>query len=149
MGDRFRTHGMSSRGGGIYKIWNGIVERCENTKHPAFATYGGRGIRICEQWRHDFAAFLAHVGPRPSPKHSIDRINGNGNYEPGNVRWATSKEQNNNRRDVRLFAFEGQTASIAEWARRIGGCYQRIYHRIVRKGEPVDHVLDEERRPRP
>lgn len=81
-----------------YGIWAGIIKRCENRNNHAYPRYGGRGIGICAEWRHDFPAFLAHVGPRPSPVHSVDRINNDGNYEPGNVRWATPTDQARNRR---------------------------------------------------
>lgn len=81
-----------------YGVWNSIVQRCTNPRHQAFADYGGRGISVCAEWRYDFVAFFNHVGPRPSPVHSIDRVNNNGNYEPGNVRWATAVEQAHNRR---------------------------------------------------
>jgi hypothetical protein len=143
IGNALRTHGRSKRGGGEYKIWCCIIERCENTEHPGYRNYGGRGIRMCERWRHDFPAFLADVGPRPSPQHSIDRINGDGDYKPGNVRWATSKQQNRNRRDVRLFTFENHTACMTEWSERLGVPYQRLYNRLVRKGEPAAQVLAE------
>ena len=81
-----------------YRIWRHIKTRCLNPNMPGFKYWGGRGISICEEWRDDYAAFLAHVGRRPSPKHSIDRINNDGHYEPGNVRWATAIEQRHNRR---------------------------------------------------
>lgn len=72
--------------------------RCHRPSDPRFSYYGGRGISVCDRWREDFAAFFADMGPRPSSKHSIDRINNDGNYEPGNCRWATQKEQMNNTR---------------------------------------------------
>jgi hypothetical protein len=71
-----------------------MIARCYNPKHPKFRYYGGRGITICDEWRYDFAAFVAYIGPKPSRHYSIDRYpDNNGNYEPGNVRWATQKEQ--------------------------------------------------------
>lgn len=79
--------------------WSSMLQRCENPKNPNYPNYGGRGISVCERWRASFEAFLTDVGPRPSPKHSIDRHpNNDGNYEPGNVRWATISEQAWNKR---------------------------------------------------
>lgn len=89
-----------------FKLWCGIKDRCINSKSPRYPYYGGRGIRIHPTWENDFGTFLAAVGLRPSPTHSLDRINNNGDYAPGNVRWATSKEQVNNRRVVNTMQTE-------------------------------------------
>lgn len=98
--DRNTKHGHSPRGRRhpLYQIWAGMIARCENAKHISWPYYGARGIRVCDRWRNDFDAFLADVGPRPSPHHSIDRINPGGDYEPSNVRWATGHQQRVNRR---------------------------------------------------
>lgn len=89
-------HGMRSVP--EYHIWASMNQRCSLVTHKFFHRYGGRGIKVCDQWRLDFAQFYKDVGPRPSPKHSIDRYpNNDGNYEPGNVRWATPLEQARNR----------------------------------------------------
>lgn len=94
--NRFR-HGLPVNSK-LYKTWAAIKQRCLNAKNDAFADYGGRGITICKRWADDFAAFVADVGQPPSPRLTLDRVNNDGNYEPGNVRWATYKEQANNRR---------------------------------------------------
>lgn len=97
------THG--ARRTPEYEIWCSMIKRCENPNHHAYSRYGGRGISVHPEWRADFAAFLRDVGSRPSPDLSLDRIDNDGNYEPGNVRWATAKQQANNRRQ----AMKGQT----------------------------------------
>lgn len=81
-----------------YVAWCAMIQRCEYPKHDRWHRYGGRGITICAEWRNSYEAFLAHVGRRPTPSHSIDRYpNPDGNYEPGNVRWATRSEQAKNK----------------------------------------------------
>src|SRR5689334_34521 len=90
------THGHS--GTPEHRAWCGMKMRCYYRKWEGYPDYGGRGIRVCDEWLNDFPAFLTHIGPRPSSSHSLDRINSDGNYEPGNVRWAVPVEQMNNRR---------------------------------------------------
>lgn len=81
-----------------YKTWSGMIERCENSNNHKYPIYGGRGINVCARWRNDYSAFLADMGRKPSPSHSIDRIDVDGDYEPDNCRWATAKVQANNTR---------------------------------------------------
>jgi len=94
--------------------------RCSNPNSAMYKHYGARGISVCERWR-SFDNFLADMGQRPSPKHSIDRFpNNDGNYEPGNCHWATDIEQHRNRSDNVLVTFNGQTLTCAEWDERLG-----------------------------
>lgn len=99
---RNTKHGHSARGkeSSEHRSWRGMIERCENPRHVGFKYYGARGVKVCERWRKDFAAFLSDIGLKPSPIHSIDRYpDTNGNYEPTNCRWATPSEQRANQRE--------------------------------------------------
>lgn len=123
-----------------YIAWKNMRARCNNPNRPQAEDYGGRGITYAPEW-DDFEVFLAHVGPRPSSKHSIDRIDNNGNYEPGNVRWATSKEQNQNRRDNHYLTHNDETLVVSEWSRRTGIDHRRITRRITQLGWSVEKAL--------
>ena len=94
-----KTHGMS--GSREYSSWQSMINRCTNPNYQHYQHYGEKGIAVCEEWRASFEAFYLHIGPRPVG-YTLDRIDPSGNYEPGNVRWADSKEQSRNRRGVKL-----------------------------------------------
>lgn len=126
------THGL--RYDPIYSIWRGIYRRCFNPTHKSYAGYGGRGITICDEWRDDVQVFYDYVSRLPhygEKGYSIDRIDNNGNYEPGNVRWATLSEQGRNRRTSLMLTYKGKTQSIGDWADELqisyGALKQRIY----------------------
>ena len=97
-----------------YWSWVNLIRRCENVDEPSYRNYGGRGIRVCSRWRTSFRNFFADVGERPTPNHTIDRIDNNGDYEPSNCRWATPIEQARNRRGNVLVELSGQTMTISE-----------------------------------
>lgn len=112
------THGASRSPEHI--AWAGMIARCENARNHAFSRYGGRGITVDPTWRHSFEAFLADMGHKPTPEHSLDRIDVDGSYEPGNCRWATKKEQARNTRSNRRIQAFGETLTLAQWAERTG-----------------------------
>ena len=111
-------HGME--GTRVYNIWRSLKSRCYDKTDVSYASHGGRGITVCDSWKNDFAAFYADMGDPPSDQHSIDRRDNDGNYEPGNCRWATSKEQANNRRSNIMLTLDGTTRTAEEWSAIVG-----------------------------
>lgn len=123
-----------------YETWVQMQRRCYDPIFKSFADYGGRGITVCMEWRLDYLTFLRDMGRKPSPKHSLDRKNNEGNYEPGNCRWATSLEQKRNRRGVHKIEFQGQTKCLREWADIIGIPRHSLRLRLDRM--PIDQALN-------
>jgi hypothetical protein len=136
--ERLTTHGMArSR---IYRVWHMMRQRCNNPKSGAWETYGGRGIKVCEPWS-DFETFVHDMG-LPDAHMTLDRINPNGNYCKENCRWATRHEQANNRRTNRYITFNGETKTLAQWAKVTGltvFCLRARLHR----GWPTEQALTE------
>ena len=124
-----RTHGRSKSA--EYRIWAGMKKRCFDPKTRNFHRYGGRGISVCERWKSSFEAFILDMGPRPSGSHSIDRIDNNGNYEPGNCRWATDKEQANNTSTNVLLTINDATKPLSVWAEEFGLARSVVVSRLV------------------
>lgn len=125
-----------------HKIWLGMLARCENPNVKIFSLYGGQGISVCERW-HSFEHFLADMGPRPSPDHSLDRIDPHRNYEPSNVRWASPLQQANNKRNTRWVTYRGKVLSLCD-AVRAGGSvihYQAAANRIAH-GWTVEEAVE-------
>lgn len=100
-----------------YKAWDCMKQRCYSKSYRGNKNYRGRGIKVCDEWLHDFQAFYDYIGPRPSELHSLDRIDNNGNYEPGNVRWATLHQQHSNTRANKEIV--GVTKSSYGWLARL------------------------------
>jgi len=113
-----------------YRAWDKMIQRCCNPKSNSYLRYGARGIYVCEEWRRSFKSFLDHVGRKPTPEHSLDRIDNDGPYEPGNVRWSTRKEQCRNMRTNRFITIDGEQKTLAEWKERSGLSGPVILHRI-------------------
>lgn len=131
-----------------YRTWLHINSRCTNPKNPSWRLYGGRGITVCKEWANSFEAFYAFMGKRPSRNHSIDRLDPDGNYEPSNCRWATTKEQGRNKRtclDLRV-EHDGKALSLSEWVDETGLSYNTLYARIITKGWSADRALTQPQR---
>lgn len=139
--DVANVHGKS--GSRIYRIWQNMRRRCYNENFVSYPNYGMRGIEVCDEWRNDFLVFYDWAmanGYRDDL--TLDRINNDGPYSPENCRWATVKEQSNNKRDTLYFSCCGTTDTLANWARKVGVPYNRLYYllRCGRDGE-VEKIL--------
>lgn len=124
-----------------YNAWINIKARCYNINNPRYASYGGRGIKVCEKWKHSFDNFLTDMGERPSDKHSIDRIDNDGDYTPENCRWATMTRQQNNKKDNTYLTHNGMTLSLADWARKVGINQVTLSARLTKRGWSVEKAL--------
>lgn len=122
------THGMSKTR--LYAQWNTMLARCYRRSHVSYEQYGGRGIAVCDRWRGSFEAWLEDMGLPPGPGMEIDRIDTNGNYEPGNCRWATAAQNTRNRRVTPMFTHEGRTMALGAWAEECGVPYHVLKDRM-------------------
>lgn len=118
-----------------YHAWWDCIQRCYNPKHHGYGSYGGKGVRVCDEWKNSFGQFLSDLGRRPKG-HSLDRIDASGNYEPGNVRWADSKTQGRNKRNTKWVTHPttGQQIKAAELAEELGFTYQKLRAQMIEKG---------------
>lgn len=141
-GNKYTKHGLSDTP--EYAVWVGMLNRCRNPKVSCFKDYGDRGITVDQRWSDSFENFYADVGRRPSPEHSLERIENNGNYEPGNVCWATTLEQSNNKRNTRYVTYKGQRMALNDAVRAAGSVvhYEAAWTRITRCGWKVEHALE-------
>lgn len=126
----------------LYRIWAGMRSRCFNQNLGWYPRYGGRGITISLEW-DDFWRFVADMGPRPSPIHSLDRIDNNGNYCKENCRWATPQQQIENSRRVRFVEHRGEVLHIRAWARRLNVDHAKLLRTMRERGEAgaIDYLL--------
>jgi hypothetical protein len=133
-----KKHGM--RRSREYITWHNMIQRCTNPKTESYPSYGGRGICVCDRWLH-FENFYADMGPKPSPKHSIDRHpNNDGNYEPGNCRWALQPDQQRNKRSARWVTVNGRKMNLTDAAREAGIRLGTVWYRL-KVGWPVERAL--------
>lgn len=130
------THGASKTR--EYRIWQAMKNRCYNPRVTSYPNYGGRGVRVCARWLNDFEAFYADMGPCPQG-FSIDRINNDGDYEPGNCRWASRREQARNQRRNRVIEFQGKSQCLSAWANELGMDQSSLRERLERW--PLDRAL--------
>lgn len=119
----------------LRKVWERMRSRCENLTNPKYPIYGARGVKVCKRW-YRFDTFAKDVGRRPSPEHTLDRIDNDGDYKPSNVRWATAREQSNNTRTNVHVTIGGRTRTITEWADASGLTRTTIGQRIDRGWAP-------------
>ncbi len=125
--ERSTTHGLSRSS--TYRIWAKMIERCENRRSKTYSDYGARGIKVCDRWRESFENFLSDMGPR-SPGMTIERNDNDGDYCPENCRWATRKEQNNNKRNSRVLECNGKRQTVARWSEELGISSKTIFTRL-------------------
>ena len=112
----------------LWVIWHGMMQRCSNPNRKDYKYYGERGISVCDRWK-TLRNFTDDMGPRPTLKHSIDRVDNSGNYEPGNCRWATKTEQSNNSRSALQITARGKTQTLSAWARELGMSLSGLHRR--------------------
>jgi hypothetical protein len=137
--ERNHSHGMV--GSKEYRAWKHIKGRCHNPNDAAYANYGGRGIELFPAWREDFSAFYAAIGPAPSRSLTVERIDNDRGYEPGNVKWATRREQTRNtRRNIRV-SVAGQDMALTDACALLNKPYKRVQYLIAGRGMAPEHAL--------
>lgn len=133
-----KIHGL--RHSSEYYSWSAMRSRCSNPKNIRYKNYGGRGIKVCDEWLNDFVQYYKDMGPKPSPKHSIDRINNDGDYEPRNCRWATRNEQQRNTGQNVWLTYKGETKTQSEWSKELGMTRTTIRVKL-KKGQSAEEIL--------
>ena len=146
--DMLTTHGHNSDGKitSEYGSWHSMIDRCFNRNSISYKRYGGRGVSVCDEWKNSFQAFVNDMGNKPTDKHSLERENNNGNYEPNNCRWATKAEQQNNMSSNRMLTINGETLSISQWSKKTSIKPKTIYARVGRGWSSEDAVFKKVRK---
>lgn len=134
--ERNTTHGMSKTN--TYDRWVNLIARCHNKNSSGYHKYGAKDVQVCKRWRESFEAFLEDMGHPPTHKHTLDRINSRGNYEPSNCRWALMKVQQNNRTNNHRIIFNGENLTLQEWSEKTGIPRKTISNRLKRGLSPED-----------
>lgn len=132
------THGKTNTS--EFNVWSGMRARCYNKNSKDYINWGGRGIEVCDKWRTSFDNFIEDMGPRP-PGATIDRTDNAGNYTPGNCKWVSYQQNNNNRRSNRPLTYNGQTHNVSQWARILGISPSTLYCRLNRLSWTVEEAL--------
>lgn len=131
----------------LYRIWKAMKNRCYNENGPDYKLYGGRGITVCEEWKNNFDSFCRWALENGYQEElSIDRIDVNGNYEPSNCRWATNKEQGNNKTDNVFLTYKGETKTITQWVEELKLNRNTLNHRLNDLGWTVEQAFETETR---
>jgi hypothetical protein len=143
-------HGFVRKGAvhPVHRVWREMIQRCTNPKSKRYATYGGRGIKVCARWMNSFEKFLSDVGPRPPgvgkggrALYSIDRKDNDGDYKPKNVKWSTTIEQSRRTSRSRFLTADGETMLLCDWARRLEVNTSAILFRVNQMGLSEQEAL--------
>lgn len=142
---RHFVHGESA--GGIrskeYYTWASLRSRCLRRTDHGFRHYGGRGITVCDRWKDNFKNFLSDMGRAPSPQHSIDRIDNDGPYSPGNCRWTTAAVQSRNRSNNRFIEYGGEKLTVTDWSRRLGINLVTLFGKLNKQHLTLDQIIQQ------
>lgn len=144
----YEKHGAATAGRTPeYASWLAMRDQCSNSNHSEYKNYGGRGVTVCEAWDMSFSEFFRELGPKPSSRHTLDRIDGSRGYEPGNVRWATPKDQANNRRTNKISGYRGKSYTESQlldrfWSGKEKDVARVRLHRRLRGGWSVEEAIE-------
>jgi hypothetical protein len=124
-----------------YGVWAGMRQRCTDTKSKSYKNYGGRGIKVCDRWQ-DFANFYTDMKARPTPQHTLERKNNEGDYCPENCEWALRKKQCRNRRNTLSITYNGETKPLAQWSEELGMKYATLKERVYVCGWSIEDAFN-------